>query len=448
MQSIEGFDFFPLQFDANGNLQGSLDEIQQRAGTATDVIFLAHGFRNSADDATGLYTRFLHNFRAHLGRPELKGLAGRNYAVAGVYWPSLSFQESFPPQAGGVQAFDADAEQRTAVEQQIEELKSEVNPEQRAKLDQARQLLPAIERDADAQNQFASLVLSVLDGRDLGAGEGMEEIRAQDGSALLGKLRMPIIISTQAASSDSDSSGTVAAVDGSAFPGSDGEGNTQGIGTVFASVVGAAGRFLNFTTWWIMKARSGVVGANGVATAVRDLKAKNAAVKIHLAGHSLGGRLMAGCAKSLSSDPLLRPDSITLLEAAFSHYGFSPDSGNGKAGFFRDVIAKKVCRGPLIATFSSMDTVVGHVYALASRVADDNVKALGDANDPFGGIGRNGAQKTAESVSEDLHDVGVAYKFKPDMVNNLNGSADLITNHSDVTNERVTYAFASALAAT
>jgi hypothetical protein len=368
-----------------------------------------------------------------------------------VYWPSLSFQESFPPQDGGVQALDANADQQAAVEQQIEELKAEVNPEQRGKLDQARQLLPMLDEDADAQNQFANLVLSVLDGRDLGAGEGMDEIRAQEGSALLGKLRLPIIISTQAASSGSDAGGTVATSEGSVFPisgGSDGEGSTQEIGSFFGSIVGAAGRFLNFTTWWVMKDRSGVVGANGVAKAVRDLKAKNAGVKIHLVGHSLGGRLMAGCAKSLCGDPLLQPDSITLLEAAFSHYGFSPDAGDGKAGFFRDVIAKKLCRGPMIATFSAMDTVVGHVYALASRVADDNVKAIGDANDPFGGIGRNGAQKTAESVTEALHDVGVAYKYKQGVVNNLDGSANLITNHGDVTNERVTYAFASVVAAT
>jgi hypothetical protein len=451
MQSIEGFDFFPLQFDAQGNLQGSPDEIEQRTATATDIIFIAHGFRNSADDATGLYTRFLHNVRAHMGRPEFKGVAGRNYAVAGVYWPSLSFRESFPPQDGGVQAIDTDTEQRAAVEQQIEELKAEVSPEQRGNLERARQLLPSLEEDANAQNQFASLVLSVLDGRDLGAGEGLEETRSQEGSALLRKLRMPIVISTRAGSSGADAGGTVAAAVGPVFPvsdSSDGEGGAQGIGSFFGSILGAAGRFLNYTTWWVMKDRSGVVGANGVAKAVRDLKAKNAGIKIHLVGHSLGGRLMAGCAKSLSGDPLLQPDSITLLEAAFSHYGFSPDAGDGHAGFFRDVIGKNVCKGPMIATFSAMDTVVGHVYALASRLADDNLKAIGDANDPFGGIGRNGAQRTAESVSETLHDVGVAYNYKRGVVNNLDGSANLITDHGDVTNERVTYAFASVVAAT
>ncbi len=41
-----------------------------------------------------------------------------------------------------------------------------------------------------------------------------------------------------------------------------------------------------------------------------------AQVKRHLVGHSLGGRLMAACAKALCADPKVRPDSLLLLEAA------------------------------------------------------------------------------------------------------------------------------------
>jgi hypothetical protein len=42
------------------------------------------------------------------------------------------------------------------------------------------------------------------------------------------------------------------------------------------------------------------------------------------------------------------------------------------------------------------DTVVGYAYAIASRVAGDNAKAIG-ANDEFGGLGRNGTQNTSEA---------------------------------------------------
>jgi hypothetical protein len=38
---------------------------------------------------------------------------------------------------------------------------------------------------------------------------------------------------------------------------------------------------------------------------------------------------MAACAKALADAPILHPDSLTLLEAAFSHYGFSQTTATG-----------------------------------------------------------------------------------------------------------------------
>ena len=161
---------------------------------------------------------------------------------------------------------------------------------------------------------------------------------------------------------------------------------------------------------------------------------------------------MAACASSLAQDPIYRPASVTLLEAAFSHFGFSANNGKGTPGFFRNVIDKQVCKGPLLATFSAQDSVVGTTYALASRLANDNVKAVGDANDPFGGIGHNGAVMTKESVSSKLKQAGApdgqAYQFALGIVNCLDGSGGLIKDHGDITNPDVTYAFACSVVAT
>jgi pimeloyl-ACP methyl ester carboxylesterase len=213
-------------------------------------------------------------------------------------------------------------------------------------------------------------------------------------------------------------------------------------------VFSQVGQLLNLTTWYLMKDRAGAVGATGVADAVRAVKAARPAVKLHLVGHSLGGRLMAAGAKALCTPPAVQPDSLILLEAAFSHYGFSPDNGRGTPGFFRDVIARKVVKGPIVATYSVQDTVVGYGYAIASRLAGDNAKAIGDAHDEFGGIGRNGTQNTTEAVQDVLHAAGTGYRFRGGVVNNLDGSGGLIKNHGDVTNETVTYAVASAVAQT
>jgi hypothetical protein len=449
MQTIEGFDFFHLAFDKDGTLTSTaeFDEMKQRINSvpATDTVFIAHGFRNDEQEAATLYTNFLKTFRANSSRPEFHAsLGGRRLVIAGIFWPSKSFKESFPTEAGGggVQGLGDDAVEREQIRRQLVDLRDhDARPAARPKIDKAIALLPTLENNPDAQDEFVALVLSLLDGSKLDPTEGLQQVRAQSGSELLDKLGAPIILPT----TRDDDDGGVTAIGG---VGPAGDGGVQGVGGFFQSIVGKVGQFLNLTTWYLMKDRSGVVGATGVAKAVRDVKASRPAIKIHLVGHSLGGRLMAACAKSLCTAPKLQPDSLTLLEAAFSHYGFSADNGDGVPGFFRDVVAQKIVKGPFVSTFSFQDTVVGHAYAITSRLAGDNVKALGDANDPFGGIGRNGTQKTAEAVTDALHTPGAPYTFAANVVNNLDGSGGLIKDHSDVTNATVTYAFASAMART
>jgi len=422
MQTIEGFDFFPLKFDADAKLQSrpEFDALLSRVeeGPATDVIFIAHGFRNDENDASTLYRTFLKTFRGHLSRPEFAAVAKRRFVVAGIYWPSKPFRETYGEDMPGTRALRNPNEAMADLTNQIEELKQDESKAHRAKLDKAEALLPSLGKDAKKQDEFVKLVLSIVDGSSLDATEGLPQVRKQKGSELLARL--------------------------SDAPAED----TRGIGGFFGGIAGGVGAFLNLTKWYVMKERSGTVGASGVATVVRELHEKYPDVRIHLVGHSLGGRLMASCAKALSDKPMLRPDSLLLLEAAFSHYGFSADNGHGKPGFFRDVITRKVVKGPFVSTFSAQDTVVGGPYSIMSRLALDNTREIGDASDEYGGIGRNGPLKTTEVVTSKLQTPGNAYDYQVDIINNLDGSGGLIKDHSDVTNEAITYAFASAVART
>ncbi len=301
---------------------------------------------------------------------------------------------------------------------QLEDFKQhDATPAQRRKLDKAIKLLPKLKSSPKAQDEFVDLVLTLLDDSPPDTTEGLPQVRTRSGSEVLASLSAPAA-------------------------------GTRGIGDVLGDVAGGVGQFLNLTTWYVMKDRSGVVGSAGVARAVRELHAACPNVRIHLVGHSLGGRLMAGCAKALGEAPKLQVDSLMLLEAAFSHFGFSADNGRGVPGFFRDVIVNKVVKGPFVSTFSAEDSVVGRAYAVMSRLARDNTRGIGDASDEFGGIGRNGPLKTSEVASSTLRKPGTAYEYKTGVINNLDGSGGVIKNHGDVTNDAVTYAFASAVAHT
>ena len=89
--------------------------------------------------------------------------------------------------------------------------------------------------------------------------------------------------------------------------------------------------------------------------------------------------------------------------------------------------------GPIIITHTKNDTAVGIAYPLASRIAIQKAAALGDENDPYGGMGRNGAQQTAEADGHatTLGAVGATYNFAPGKVYNLLAD-DFIKDHSDV----------------
>ena len=124
MPIIEGFDFFPLKFDDHGALQSQqeFDALSARAGSATDVVFIAHGFRNDENDATGLYTRFLGTFKANLSRPEFSALANRQFVFAGVYWPSKPFRETYNEGLSGTRGLQNNSPTLADAKAQLEEI--------------------------------------------------------------------------------------------------------------------------------------------------------------------------------------------------------------------------------------------------------------------------------------------------------------------------------------
>ena len=211
----------------------------------------------------------------------------------------------------------------------------------------------------------------------------------------------------------------------------------------------AARNLLNYTTYYQMKERAGIVGRSGVNTLLRTLRARFPTLKLHLIGHSFGGRLVTAAADGPPDQPSVQPNSLTLLQAAFSHNGFAQHFDQVHDGFFRHVVTQHKVSGPIVITCTQNDTAVGLLYPLASLIAGQNASKLGDANDPYGGIGRNGAQHTPE-VSQDatvLHAVGSAYPFQGGKLYNLNADA-CITGHSDICKDEVAYAVLAAIAVT
>jgi pimeloyl-ACP methyl ester carboxylesterase len=214
-------------------------------------------------------------------------------------------------------------------------------------------------------------------------------------------------------------------------------GGAAGLKSVLSGFKAAAMNVLNYTTYYEMKARAGTVGKNGVAKLVDQLAPT--VQKIHLVGHSFGGRVIAATAANSTTDKI---GTLTLLQTAFSQNGFSKSMN----GFFRSVVDQKRVHGPILVTHTPNDTAVGVAYPLASRINGDKTAAFGDKNDIFGGIGRNGAQRMqdGETVGGTLSAVGAHYAFQPGRLFNLEAS-EFIKSHGDVTGKEVAYAMRRAV---
>ncbi len=139
--------------------------------------------------------------------------------------------------------------------------------------------------------------------------------------------------------------------------------------------------------------------------------------------------------------------TLTLLQGAFSHNGFARDYQPGKNGAFRDVVSPGLVNGPILVSHTDNDTAVGIGYAIVSRLAGQQAAGIGDANDLFGGIGRNGAVKTPEADFNTMLPTKGKYTFKRGTVHNLLAD-DFIADHGDVHKPEVANALAQSMATT
>jgi len=437
MNDIAGIHYTEAQFNKDGGLENQ-NQVNLPTGV-TDLFVMSHGWNNDADAARELYRKFFENFVAVA---QANDLPGRTFAIVGVIWPSKKFDElvavsGAPGGAEGSASLKAaDKVSHQALEEKLERMKEMfTEPAQRRTLDEAKALLVDIEDKASARQQFVDKIRSLLDPAAANHEDASDTFFKDDGNELMKNLKV----------AEDDLDDEIAGAGGSAsLPLGVGtvhaaEGGSAGLGAFLSGFKAAAMNVLNFTTYFEMKARAGNVGKNGVAKLVDKLAPQ--VDRIHLIGHSFGGRVVTATAASSSTDKI---KSMTLLQTAFSHNGFS----RSMKGFFRSVVDQKRVKGPILVTHTKNDKAVGVAYPLASRINGDVAAAFGDENDKFGGLGRNGAQKMEvdEVVKGNLLDATGDYQFQVGKFFNLEGSA-FIKGHGDVTGKQIAHALRKAIAA-
>jgi hypothetical protein len=436
-EKIVRLPYTPVEFTKSGDPadRRQFDAALAMIGTGTDVIMVAPGWNNDMPAAERMFTRLTDAIDILMaGRPG----TGRSLTVVGLQWPSKRWGVDPEDTAGhgaGLGDDVTDLIGRIAMTVEDPAARSALEP-----------LVPRLETDGAAQAEFLDILRGLLPPPEAVADDDSLPGTLRDGSV---PEVLDAVEQAQMEVGSRIGAAPVAVAAGSLPPGFvpdplAGAAMAAGLGFHLGKLnpLQALRLALNTTTFYSMKERAGNVGARGVAALLGTVAAARPDIRVHLAGHSFGARVVT--AATAATDTTI--SSVSLLQGAYSHRGLAAaDPALGMpAGAFRRALTGGQLHGPMIVTHTHNDLAVGLAYALASRLAHQIGAGLGDTGDPYGGIGANGAVATAEAVEGELGDQNTSYAFQPGRVHNLRGDR-FISGHSDVTNPAVANAVLAAI---
>ncbi|MFD8370771.1 serine-threonine protein kinase [Streptomyces sp. NPDC059688] len=371
--------YWELTFDADGDVDGpERDRLTAQVTDrgVRDLVVFAHGWNNDRSGATALYRRFFAPV------PELAPRARLGYV--GVIWPSMRFSdEPIPDFPRSVAAEEAGAAPRPALDKDTRRALLETFPDRTTVVDRLARMLDERPGGEAGLTEFGRLVRLLLDEGRRGAADTDEEGE-------------PAVFTLDPAGVCEELAGALAALDPA--------GTTAGFG--LPDPWDGAKELLRQATYYTMKRRAGAVGEHGLGPLVGRLAEAAPGVRVHLVGHSFGGRLVAFALRGLP-EGVRAVKSVTLLQGAFSHYAFAsqlphdPDRAGALKGRERRI------DGPLVCCHSHFDSALGTFYPLASRLAGDDRSCAGNEiaavlGPRWGAMGHDGVQAVSGTARTDL----------------------------------------------
>lgn len=392
------------------------------AGPYTDLFLFSHGWNNDWTVATERYRSFYEGYTRQ--RRERGDPLPDPYRplLVGVFWPStaLAFGESErgPAMAGHA----ADEDLRTAAENLAEEL-----PE----ADRDRFLvLTAKDRLDEAEARELAEIARVL--YDQGDELGDETIPTAE--AVLetwseGEAPKELF--------DDEFVGTVG--------GASGGPQAAGVGDWLKKGWLAVRTPIRLLTVYQMKNRAGRVGCHGVGPLLADLLEAGDA-RLHLIGHSYGGKVVLSALACGDSGVLPRPvESLLLLQPAVNHLCFAPLLADvGRPGGYHAVLSR--VRRPVLSTFSAHDSALRSQFHripwTKNAIGEPRIAAGDEPPSRYAALGGFGPREAGQHTI-DMPAAGVPYTL--DAAVPLYGlrATDRIRGHGDISNPNTWWALYS-----
>ncbi|WP_327313999.1 serine-threonine protein kinase [Streptomyces sp. NBC_01235] len=348
--------YWELTFDADGDVDsGRRDRLPaevKRSGVR-DLIVFSHGWNSDRSGATRLYGRFFAPI------PALAPAARIGYV--GVVWPSMRFSDE--PIPDFPRSVAADPARCPALDEDTRHALLEMFPGRATVVDQIARMLEQRPPEEAELEEFGRLVRLLVDV----VPPGPQALFAADTLAEGVPQDEPEMFTGSTAAACEEFARALARLDSAP--------ETEGF--ALPNPWDGAHELLRQATYYAMKRRAGTVGERGLGPFVGRLAAVAPGVRVHLVGHSFGGRLVSFALRGLP-EGVRTVKSVTLLQGAFSHYAFAARLPHDpRAGGVLQGQHKRV-DGPLVCCYSSFDAALGTMYPLASRMAGDAQGAVGE----------------------------------------------------------------------
>ncbi|MET7454538.1 serine-threonine protein kinase [Streptomyces sp. NPDC005574] len=347
--------YWELTFDADGDPDAAQrDRLLAGAGErgVRDLVVFAHGWNSDRTGATRLYSRFLAPF------PGLAPTARLGYA--GVVWPSMRFSDE--PIPDFPRSVAAATTRRPALDKDTRQALLDTFPGRATVIDRIDRLLEQRPPGEEGLEEFGRLVRMLVDV----VPPGPQALFAADTLAEGVPQGEPEMFSGSTTAACEQFAEALVRLDRPADDGPDGGAPSFALPDPWEG----AHELLRQATYYAMKRRAGTVGERGLGPFVGRLAAVAPQVRVHLVGHSFGGRLVSFALRGLP-EGVRTVKSVTLLQGAFSHYAFAARLPHDpRAGGVLQGLQHRI-DGPLVCCYSHFDSALGTIYPLASRMADD-----------------------------------------------------------------------------